>query len=73
MKTTTVLYQLFLERIYNYSAIALFFSLALVSAPAMAQNGTIELRDGGSKVEEPNNQQEIELQDGGTTERSATS
>jgi polysaccharide biosynthesis/export protein len=64
MKTTSVLYQLFLERINNYSAIALFLGLALVSAPAMAQDSTIELRDGGSKVEEPSNQQEIELQNG---------
>lgn len=66
MKTTSVLYQLFLERINNYSAIALFLGLALASAPVMAQDSTIELRNGGSKIEEPSNQQQIELQDGDT-------
>jgi polysaccharide export outer membrane protein len=50
MKTTSVLYQLFLERINSYSAIALSLGLALASAPVMAQNGTIELQDAdGSK------------------------
>ena len=47
MKTKSVLYQLFLERVNSYSAIAL--SLCLVaSAPAMAQENTIELQDTNS-------------------------
>ena len=44
MKTTS-LYQLFLEQVNSYSAIALSFCLALASAPAMAQDNTIELQD----------------------------
>ena len=46
MKTTSVLYQLFLDRVNSFSAIILSFSLALVSAPAIAQENTIELKDG---------------------------
>lgn len=48
MKITSVLYQLFLERVNSYSAIALSLCLALASAPAMAQENTIELQDTGS-------------------------
>ncbi len=48
MKITSVLYQLFLERVNSYSAIALFFCLALASAPAIAQDNTIELQDTNS-------------------------
>ncbi len=48
MKITSVLYQLFLERVNNYSAIALSLCLALASAPAIAQQNTIELQDAGS-------------------------
>ena len=47
MKTSS-LYQLFLERVNSYSAIALTFCLTLASAPAIAQDNTIELRDGDS-------------------------
>lgn len=45
MKTTSVLYQLFLDRVNSFSAIVLSFSLALVSAPAIAQDNTFELKD----------------------------
>ena len=45
MKTTSVWYQLFLERVNNCSAIALSLCLALASAPAIAQDNTIELQD----------------------------
>ena len=44
MKTTSVLYQLFLERVNSYSAIALSFCL-VAAAPAIAQDNTIELQD----------------------------
>jgi polysaccharide export outer membrane protein len=60
MKTTSVLYQLFLERINSYSAIALFLCLGLVSAPAIAQNNTIELQPGSdSNVEDSNKQPQV--------------
>ena len=52
MKTTSVLYQLFLERINSYSAIALSLCLALASSPVMAQDNTIELQDAGESTEE---------------------
>lgn len=45
MKTASVLYQLFLDRINSYSAIVLSFGLALAAAPAIAQSNTIELQD----------------------------
>ena len=45
MKTTSVWYQLFLERVNSCSAIALSLCLALASAPAIAQDNTIELQD----------------------------
>ena len=48
MKTTSVLYQLFLERVNSYSAVALSLCLALASAPAIAQGNTIELEDANS-------------------------
>ena len=48
MKTTPVLYQLFLDRVNNFGAIALSLSLALVSAPAIAQDSTIEIEDANS-------------------------
>ena len=51
MKTTS-LYQLFLDRVNSYSAIALSLSLAL-AAPAMAQE-TIKLEDGGNAPNSPN-------------------
>ncbi len=57
MKTTSVLYQLFLDRVNSYSAIVLSLSLTLASAPAMAQDNTIELQDanpGQSSTEQPN-------------------
>jgi polysaccharide biosynthesis/export protein len=54
MKSTSVLYQLFLERINSYSAIALSLCLALATAPAIAQDNTIELQDAGSS-ESPTN------------------
>ena len=65
MKTTSVLYQLFLERINNYSAIALFLCLGLASAPATAQNNTIELQNTGSdpQVEDSNQQPQINYKD----------
>ena len=56
MKTTSVLYQLFLDRFNKYSAIVLSFSLALASAPAIAQDNTLELQDstpGQSSTEQP--------------------
>ena len=55
MKTTSVLYQLFLERINSYSAIALSLCLATVSAPVMAQSNTIELQDADPGTEAPAN------------------
>jgi polysaccharide biosynthesis/export protein len=61
MKTTSVLYQLFLERINSYSAIALSLGLVLASAPVMAQDRTIELQDaGGSKPTNTTDQQQID-------------
>ena len=55
MKTTSVLYQLFLERINSYSAIALSLCMAMASAPAMAQSDTIELQDANPGQEAPAN------------------
>lgn len=52
MKSKSVLYQLLLERINRYGAIALSLSLAIVSTPAIAQDETIELQDADS-VESP--------------------
>ncbi|MGF1591065.1 MAG: polysaccharide biosynthesis/export family protein [Pleurocapsa sp.] len=48
MKITSVLYQLFLERVNSYSAIALSFCLALASSPVIAQDNTIELQNTNS-------------------------
>lgn len=55
MKTKSVSYRLFLQRINNYSAapvasfaIAMSFGLALITAPAIAQDNTIKLQDSGS-------------------------
>ncbi len=48
MKIPSVLYQLFLERVNSYSAIALSFCLALASSPAIAQENTIELQNTNS-------------------------
>ncbi len=45
MKTTSVWYQLFLDRVNKYSAVALSLCLALATAPAIAQENTIELQD----------------------------
>jgi polysaccharide biosynthesis/export protein len=45
MKTTPVWYQLFLERVNSYSAIALSLSLVLAGAPAIAQDNTIKLEN----------------------------
>ncbi|MDJ0570472.1 MAG: SLBB domain-containing protein [Pleurocapsa sp. MO_192.B19] len=58
MKTTSVLYQLFLEQVNSYSAIALSLCLAIVSTPAMAQDNTIQLQDADSS-ESPTQRQEI--------------
>ncbi|MEO1465787.1 MAG: polysaccharide biosynthesis/export family protein [Cyanobacteria bacterium J06633_1] len=63
MKTTSVLYQLFLERINSYSAIALSLCLALAPTAAFAQDNTIELQDAGSGAETPNNQKPINYRD----------
>ena len=52
MKSKPVLYQLLLERINRYSAIALSLSLAIASTPAIAQEETIELQD-ANPVESP--------------------
>jgi len=49
MKTKSVLYQLFLGRVNKYSAIALFFGLALTAIPVIAQD-TIKLEDSGSEA-----------------------
>ncbi|MGL6344441.1 MAG: polysaccharide biosynthesis/export family protein [Waterburya sp.] len=69
MKTTPILYQLFLERINSYTAIAkgvtkpiaLSLCLALTTAPAIAQESTIELQDASpsqspTNTESPNKQ-----------------
>ncbi len=56
MKTKSVLYQLILERVNKYSAIALAFSLALATAPAIAQDNTIKLQDAGSGESKTPNQ-----------------
>ena len=57
MKTTPVWYQLFLERVNNCSSgVALSLCLALASAPAIAQDSTIELKDAnpsGSSTDAP--------------------
>ncbi|MEM7591297.1 MAG: polysaccharide biosynthesis/export family protein [Cyanobacteria bacterium P01_A01_bin.83] len=45
MKSKSVLYQLFLDRVNSYSAFVLSFGLALVATPAIAQDNTIELQD----------------------------
>ena len=56
MKTKSVLYQLILERVNKYSAIALAFGLALAAAPAIAQDNTIKLQDAGSGESKTPNQ-----------------
>ena len=62
MKTKSVLYQLFLERVNSYSAIAL--SLCLVaSAPAMAQENTIELQDTNSNSTSPTDRPQFNYRD----------
>ncbi|MEO1670973.1 MAG: polysaccharide biosynthesis/export family protein, partial [Cyanobacteria bacterium J06631_2] len=63
MKNTSVLYQLFLEKINSYSAIALSLCLALAPTAAFAQDNTIELQDGGSGAETPSSQQPINYRD----------
>ncbi len=62
MKNTSVLYQLFLERINSYSAIALSLCLALASAPVMAQDNTIELQDTNS-TESPTEKEPLNYRD----------
>ena len=63
MKTTSVLYQLFLERINSYSAFALSLCLALTSTTAIAQDNTIELQDAGSDTESSTDQAPINYRD----------
>ena len=63
MKTTSVLYQLFLERINSYSAIALSLCLALAPTAAFAQDSTIELEDSGSETAAPSKNQPINYRD----------
>ena len=48
------LYQLFLERVNSYGAIALTFSL-VAAAPAIAQDSTIELQDANPSQSRPSN------------------
>ena len=60
MKTTSVLYQLFLERINSYGAIALSLCLAMVSSPALAQEDTIELQDANPGQEAPANNNNVD-------------
>ncbi len=62
MKTTSVLYQLFLDRVNNYGAIALALSLALISAPAIAQENTIKLQDTNS-VDSPTDKPQFNYRD----------
>ena len=62
MKNTSVLYQLFLERVNSYSAIALSLCLALASAPVMAQDNTIELQDTNS-TESPAEKEPLNYRD----------
>ena len=62
MKTKTVLYQLFLERVNTY-AIALSFCLALASAPAMAQENTIELQDTTDSTSTPTERPQFNYRD----------
>ncbi|MEM7757176.1 MAG: polysaccharide biosynthesis/export family protein [Cyanobacteria bacterium P01_A01_bin.40] len=45
MKSKSVLYKLFLDRVNSYSAFVLGFGLALIATPAIAQDNTIELQD----------------------------
>lgn len=49
MKTKSVLYQLFLDRVNSYSAILLSFCLGIAATPAIAQDNTIELKDIGTR------------------------
>ena len=64
MKNTSTWYQLFLQRVNSYSAVAL--SLCLVAAaPAIAQDNTIELQDSNSTESTTD---DIELQDSNSTE-----
>ena len=48
MKTKSVLYQLFLESVNKYSAIAISLLLTIAAIPAIAQDNTLELQDAGS-------------------------
>ena len=48
MKSKSVLYQLLLERVNRYSAIALSLFLVTASLPAIAEENTIKLQDAGS-------------------------
>lgn len=63
MKTKTVLYQLFLERVNTYSAIALSLCFALASAPAMAQDNTIELQDTTDSTSTPTERPQFNYRD----------
>jgi len=63
MKTTSVLYQLFLERINSYSAIALSLCLALAPTAAFAQDNTIELQDSGTGTAAPDRNKPINYRD----------
>lgn len=56
MKSKSVLYQLFLDRVNKYSAFVLGLGLALASTSAIAQDNTIELQDakpGQTSTEQP--------------------
>ncbi|MEL6930167.1 MAG: polysaccharide biosynthesis/export family protein [Cyanobacteria bacterium J06600_6] len=63
MKTTSVLYQLFLEKINSYSAIALSLCLALAPTAAFAQDNTIKLQDTGSEKAAPDFDKPINYRD----------
>lgn len=70
MNTKSVSYQLFLERVNKYSAmpktsfvIALVYSLALVTAPAIAQDNIIKLEDAGSGESTTNQNQGTKYRD----------
>ena len=63
MKTTSVWYQLFLERVNSCSAIALSLCLALASAPAIAQDNTIELQDANPSESSTDEAGEINYRD----------
>ena len=62
MKIKSVLYQLFLEPVNNYSAIAISLFLAIAATPVIAQDNTLELQDSDSS-DSPTESSEINYRD----------